>query len=138
MAGDELGAWNWGHPVDAAHGVANPANFNQDFNQFPNNIQAVVISADPLLHENRIPLINAANNSGYYICYPVLSYRNNVPPANQPNSPYAASGPALAPPPNGTNLGGYYYMGVMAANILNNTNLNQTVYPVPPGPVNFY
>jgi hypothetical protein len=49
--------------VAADQGVAAPANFNLDFNQFSATIQAIVISADPYFHRHKDDLIAAATGA---------------------------------------------------------------------------
>jgi hypothetical protein len=131
MAQDELATWgtlNTGAAVDATNGVANPSNFGLDFNQFPQNIQAVVVSADPYFHRYRNQLIAAANASNKYICYPLLSYRNHS--GTRPAAGLACIvGPDLV---GNVAAGAYYQMGVMAANIINNVALTSVVNVIQP------
>jgi hypothetical protein len=121
MAPLELTAWRaagGGQAVAADQGWATPGNFNLDFNQFSNTIQAIVISADPYFHRHRNDLISAANGSTKYICYPLLSYRNlTAPAANQPTPGNAVVyGPDLHQVnPAVSTTAAYYQMGVMAA-----------------------
>jgi hypothetical protein len=131
MAQDELATWgtlNTGAAVDATNGVANPSNFGLDFNQFPQNIQAVVVSADPYFHRYRNQLVAAANASNKYICYPLLSYRNHS--GTRPAAGLACIvGPDLV---GNVAAGAYYQMGVMAANIINNVALTSVVNVIQP------
>jgi hypothetical protein len=130
MANDETQSWTGGTTVAANNGVANPANFGLDFAQFPANIQAVVISADPYFNRHRNDLILAANNSTKYICYPLLSYRN----LNGVNHPTHNNAVVIGPDLHEDNAqSAYWQMGVMAATVLNGGNLNPAIVPIAQG-----
>jgi hypothetical protein len=130
MSQDELDTWselNAGTAVDATNGVGNPSNFSLDFNQFPQNIQSIVTSADPYFHRYRNQLISAANGTHKYICYPLHSYRNTG--GIQPNVGLAC---IIGSDLTGNNAdGAYYRMGVMAARVIGGVALPSAVDVVP-------
>jgi len=135
MRTDELNAWiaaGGGQRVDATNGYTNPATFNVDFNGFLPGITAIVISADPHFHRFRDPLIQAANGSGRYICYPLPSYRN----PNGSSQPTPGNAVVIGPDfyrlnPINANAA-FHQMGVMARNVLGGAAPG--VVPVPQEP----
>jgi hypothetical protein len=110
MAPAEISSLNWSGatPVPALNGINNPSNFSLDLSKIAQ--PAVVISADPYFHHNREYLIAAANASGKYICYPLLSYRN----INGTNKPIKGMATLYGPDLNGKS-GGYYLVGQQTA-----------------------
>jgi hypothetical protein len=111
--------------------LTNPVkgNFYNDFKIFPAGTRAVVVSASGFFHENREPLIAAANKYGAYFCYPLMTYKNSDG-TNQPTP-----GDAVI---YGVDLDGryssdvnsaYYLMGVMAATVWNAGACNGTPNP---------
>jgi hypothetical protein len=49
------------------------------FSQFPNNVKAVIISADPFFSQTAQQLVQAANGSSFCILYPSAVYGNYSP-----------------------------------------------------------
>ena len=115
----------------ATNGISDPTKFGADFDNLVSaGAKAVVISAAPYFHKQREDLIKAANSSGLYICYPLLSYRN-ASGNNQPTPGMATLyGPELV---NGTG-NAYELMGAMANAVLSGSNsslqsaVQRTVY----------
>jgi hypothetical protein len=127
MATQELANWAGGTPVPLDS--SNPGSFSDTFDNLPNAVQAVVISAAPAHHKHREQLISAANKWGQYVCYPLLSYANTGG-NNQPTSGKALTyGPDL----DGmitTAPGAYYQLGQMAATIIGGSNPSTLVVSV--------
>lgn len=114
MTPTELDNWTGGGAMPATNGIKDPPNFGLDFANIPNTAKAVVISAAPYFLQQREDLIKAANASGFYICYPLVRYRNTGG-TNQPTPDKATLyGPDLCE--GGTSA--YELMGVMANAIL--------------------
>jgi hypothetical protein len=85
LARDELIAWqqsDWPKWVPADdHGTPGPAvpiNVRKSFNSAFDSIETpvVIVSADPYFQDNKDGLIQAANASGKFVCYPLNNYRN--------------------------------------------------------------
>ena len=94
LAKDELSAWQqvnwpisasqqvnwpmWGSDDDGNAGPAIPINVRKSFNSAFDNIETpvIIISADPHFQDNKDSLIQAANASGKFVCYPLNNYRN--------------------------------------------------------------
>jgi hypothetical protein len=126
--------WTGGAVVDAVNGWTDPANFPRDFAGFPGNIQAIVISADAYFHKHKDALISAANGSGKYICYPLLTYRNT----NGSVQPTHGNAVIIGPDLHGVNpidpQSAYYQMGVMAATVLRGANPNPAIVAIAQAP----
>jgi hypothetical protein len=76
------------------NGEVNPSTYAADFDKFPDDVDAIVISADPFFQDTKDDLIAAANASGKYICYPLQTYENLS--GNKPSSKKAVLyGPSL-------------------------------------------
>jgi len=97
MADAEMHNWSGALPVPAS-GDNDPSVYADDLASISTN--AVVISADPFFQDTKDPLIDAANNSGKYVCYPLQDYRNTLSgSAHRPKSGHASVyGPALTDP----------------------------------------
>jgi hypothetical protein len=109
---------NWpaaaGGSMPATNGIYAPTTFGLDFANIPTTAKAVVISAAPYFLQQREDLIKAANASGFYICYPLLRYRNTGG-TNQPTPDKATLyGPDLCEGATSA----YELMGLMANAIL--------------------
>jgi hypothetical protein len=114
MTPTELDNWTGGGAMPATNGIKDLPNFGLDFANIPNTAKAVVISAAPYFLQQREDLIKAANASGFYICYPLVRFRNTGG-TNQPTPDKATLyGPDLCD--SGTSA--YELMGVMAKAIL--------------------
>jgi hypothetical protein len=81
----ELKAWQSAWPPLATNiadagpgGPAIPVNVNRSFAGAFETIttKAVIVSADPFFNENKETLIQAANASGKFVCYPLNNYQN--------------------------------------------------------------
>ena len=87
MTPTELDNWTYGGAMPATNGIADPTKFGLDFANIPTTAKAVVISAAPYFLQQREELIAAANATNFYICYPLVRYRNtggtNQPKPNQ-------------------------------------------------------
>jgi hypothetical protein len=117
MGPTEAKNFTGGQTVNATNGWNDPTAFDQDFDQFDDDIRAVVISADPYFHRNKDQLVGAANDADRYICYPLLSYEDAGP-----SDDWEVIGPDLHKK-NSTSAA-YYRMGVMAAHVIAGTALN--------------
>jgi hypothetical protein len=104
-------------------------NFTQDFNDFVTaGMQAVVISGSPNFHGSIESLINAANHSGLFVCYPLQSYANSG--GTQPHNAVLI-GPDLV---RQDNQGAYFLLGQMASTVLAGNAPPNPVVPVPVPP----
>jgi hypothetical protein len=120
MADAELNQWPGATPVEAH----TTADITKAF-QSTINVPAVIVSASPFYHQSMETLIQAANNSGKYVCYPLDNYRN-LKGKNQPKHGWATFyGPPLET--------GLTMLGTMARTVLNTNNPVTTVGRVPPG-----
>jgi hypothetical protein len=114
MAPAEVNNWTGGGTTQATNGIIDPTKFGLDFANIPNTAKAVVISAAPYFLHKREDLIAAANNSGKYICYPLIRYRN-ADGVNKPTPGLATLlGPDLCEGP----INAYSLMGATASNTL--------------------
>jgi hypothetical protein len=73
IAPDELANWTGG-PV-LAKGDNKNSTYSHAFTAILT--PAVIVSADPIFHKHRENLIEAANDSYEYMCYPLQNYRND-------------------------------------------------------------
>jgi hypothetical protein len=126
--------WTGGAVVDAVNGWTDPANFPRDFTGFPANIQAIVISADAYFHKHKDDLIRAADGSGKYICYPLLTYRNTNGSVQPTHGSAVIIGPDLHEVNPIDPRSAYYEMGVMAATILRGANPNPAIVAIAQAP----
>ena len=127
MTPTELDNWTGGGAMPATNGITDPTKFSLDFANIPNTAKAVVISAAPYFLQQREDLIKAANATNFYICYPLVRYRN--------------AGGTTQPKPNQTTLFGpdlcegatnaYELMGAMANTILSGQAPNTGVMDAP-------
>jgi hypothetical protein len=114
MTPTELGNWTGGGAMPATNGIKDPTTFGLDFANIPNTAKAVVISAAPYFLQQREDLIKAANATNFYICYPLVRYRNTGG-TNQPTPDKATLyGPDLCEGATSA----YELMGIMANAIL--------------------
>jgi hypothetical protein len=114
MTPTELANWTGGGEMPATNGISDPTKFSLDFANIPNTAKAVVISAAPYFLQQREDLIKAANATNFYICYPLVRYRN-AGGTNQPTPDRATLfGPDLCEGAGSA----YELMGAMANTIL--------------------
>ena len=114
---------------------ANPNNYQDEFVNDLQNVQAVVISASPAHHRHREQLISAANFCQKYICYPLASYANT----GGNNKPASGRSVIIGPDLDGNNANGaYYQLGQMAATVLAAGNPAQLVVNVQQGQPTLY
>jgi hypothetical protein len=119
MAQQERNSWTGGTVVFSQ-------NFIQDFRDFTNaGMQAVVISGSPNFHGSIESLINAANHSGLFVCYPSQGYANSS--GTQPHNAVLI-GPDLV---RQDNQGAYFLLGQMASTVLAGNAPPNRVVPVP-------
>jgi hypothetical protein len=125
MTPTELDNWTDG-AMPATNGISDPTKFSLDFANIPNTAQAVVISAAPYFLQQREDLIKAANGTSFYMCYPLVRYRNTG--GTQPTTGRATVlGPDLCE--GATNA--YELMGAMASTILSGQAPNPAVMHAP-------
>src|SRR5580704_2351942 len=126
MTPTELDNWTGGGAMPATNGISDPLKFSLDFANIPNTAQAVVISAAPYFLQQREDLIKAANGTSFYMCYPLVRYRNTG--GTQPTPGRATVlGPDLCE--GATNA--YELMGAMASSILSGQAPNPAVMHAP-------
>jgi hypothetical protein len=114
---------NWGGATPVPLDSSNPSSFSSVFDNLPNTVQAVVISAAPAHHKHREQLISAANKWGGYVCYPLLSYANTGG-NNQPTSGKAVT---IGPDLDGNTAGAYFLLGQMAGTIIGGQNPSSVI-----------
>jgi hypothetical protein len=111
MASAEKAAWTGATPLPGGVNSSGDNDFTTypaDFAKLPSSVTAVVISADPYFQETKDALVDAANTSGQYICYPLQDYGGASPkPTHLKATLY---GPALVDP--------YALLGERAAKVL--------------------
>jgi hypothetical protein len=138
MASTEGNGFPGGGVMPATNGINDPTKFGSDFTNIKTNGgKAVVISAAPYFYENMEPLIEAANTSDLYVCYPLLDYAN-IGGKTQP-TPATLFGPALCEAA-GNKYGvsnAYGLLGTMANQVLSGQSANPafTSAPTPPNPI---
>jgi hypothetical protein len=126
MTPTELDNWTGGGAMPATNGISDPLKFSLDFANIPNTAKAVVISAAPYFLQQREDLIKAANGTSFYMCYPLVRYRNTG--GTQPTTGRATVlGPDLCE--GATNA--YELMGAMASTILSGQAPNAAVMHAP-------
>jgi hypothetical protein len=126
MAQAEKNSWTGGGMAEATNGINDPTKFALDFANMPNTAKAVVISAAPYFLHKREELIAAANNSGKYICYPLIRYRNS----GGTNHPTSGQATLLGPDLCEGSINAYALMGATAANALSG-QANQALMHAP-------
>jgi hypothetical protein len=86
----------WPNP-NAIIGANSLAALTPAFAQFQNTValQAMIVSADPLFQENRSDLIDLANYSGKYVCYPFQDYANKNTGHEPKKKMHTLHGPSL-------------------------------------------
>jgi len=135
MMQDEIKGWNGGQTVAATNGFNKPSDFGKDFAQFGSDIQAIVISADPYFSLNRDDLIDAANGSRRYICYPLGSFRNTNGHHKPAPGNAVLIGPFHTVPPAAPHISNpYFRMGVMAATVFGGGHPAPAIEPVAQAP----
>jgi hypothetical protein len=110
----ELNLNAWGGAVPATNGVGDPTKFNLDFANIPKQAKAVVISASPYFTEYLENIIDAANSSKLWICYPLLDYANKSGTHKPSHNLATLFGPNLCSDSNNA----YGSMGTMAYTVL--------------------
>jgi hypothetical protein len=126
MTPTELDNWTGGGAMPATNGISDPTKFGLDFANIPNTAKAVVVSAAPYFLQQREDLIKAANGTSFYMCYPLVRYRNTG--GTQPTTGRATVlGPDLCE--GATNA--YELMGAMASTILSGQAPNPAVMHAP-------
>ena len=126
MAQAEKNSWTGGGTIPATNGISDPTKFGLDFANLPNTAKAVVISAAPYFLHKREFLIPAANDSGLYICYPLIRYRNNGGTKHPTSGLATLLGPDLCE----GSINAYALMGATAANALSG-QANQALMHAP-------
>jgi hypothetical protein len=124
----EIGSWPAGaaNPVPGglnANGENDSSTYGADFGKIPAGVTAVVVSADAFFQDTMGRLIQAANGSNKYVCYPLQDYINagGTPPTSGRATLY---GPALSD--------AYLSLGQGAARVLATSNpLNPLLGTVP-------
>jgi hypothetical protein len=113
MAPVETGAAQWPSPPRGrVIQASTDAEISNAFVSFRNdaNLRAMIVSADPFFQDDKQNLINAANGSGKYVCYPLQIYANTGG-THQPNAgQHTKHGPSLATE--------YYNLGVKANSVI--------------------
>ena len=75
----ELGEWKGANPVPGginASGNNADDKYDRAFGKIPEAIKAVVVSADPYFQDTKDALIESANATTKYFCYPLQEYKN--------------------------------------------------------------
>jgi hypothetical protein len=129
MASQELTDWstlNAGPVVEAGKDGATDENdsstYEDAFSQLPTSVNAVVVSADPFFLDTMDELVDEANKSNRFVCYPLQDYKNALPAPAPFKS--ARLGPDL--------MEAYTQMGQLAKLVLSNGQaLNPLFRPAP-------
>src|SRR4029077_10668689 len=89
----------------------NPQEIGTAFTDFANdnNLRAMIVSADPVFQDNKDFLVDKANGSNKYMCYPLQIYANTGG-AHHPHGHHTLHGPKLAT--------AYYTLGIKAAEVI--------------------
>jgi hypothetical protein len=127
MTPTELDNWTGGGAMPATNGITDPTKFSLDFANIPNTAKAVVISAAPYFLQQREDLIKAANATNFYMCYPLVRYRNAGGTTQPKPGLTTLFGPDLCE--GATNA--YELMGAMANTILSGQTPNTSVMDAP-------
>ena len=113
-------------PTDTANQVQ--TKFRNAFNNFPNDIGAVIISADPYFMKFASVLVQEANRwaqaGARRVCYPLQEYADHGPEPNKTT----LYGPQLTTR-DPSFPGGYSVLGAKAAVVLGDSTSNGTVRP---------
>jgi hypothetical protein len=113
MTPHEVEAWTGGTVIY----VDGPSDFPAAFQQFDTgNAVALVVSASPMLQENKTILVAEAKKHNKRVCYPLRIYADAGPTGK-----YTIHGPHLAP--------AYYNLGVKVGNVLQ-TSMQSDLTPV--------
>jgi hypothetical protein len=116
MAVEELDDWaglNAGRVIEAGKDGAADENDSSTYEaafSLPADVEAVVVSADPFFQETMDELVDEANRSNRFVCYPLQDYKNAFPPPAPFKS--ACLGPSL--------MEAYKQMGELAMQVITN------------------
>jgi hypothetical protein len=116
---EEKANWRFLGPTINA---SNNQEIKDAFSKIDKNLEAMVVSADPIFTANMDDLVDAANNTGLHMCYPFQEYSNSNGSKKPKKGKHTLHGPSLAE--------AHTRLGEMAAWIVNN-NKPASVAAVP-------
>jgi hypothetical protein len=96
---------------NSTNGDVDPNRYANDMANFPASVKAIVMSADPFFQDTMDELIDAANGTGRYICYPLQAYENTGGTHLPTHGKATLFGPSL--------VGAYKLLGQLASIVLN-------------------